>query len=341
MTLPPIRPAQVLPNRSRILYLGALGFERRGAEWLRRQAVASFTQSSAILFDYFPPKAESRETELRAELNRVGIVSIANIQSDMRETAKLEYSVTQHLNKGLRAVDEVVVDVSGMSKLLILICLCKLREYPVRVRIAYTELAHYAPRRVEFEDAMSKGLTADSPFPSRGIESVVRSPALSSIRMQGQPVTLVAFASFNEQLVRHIVASVTPHRLILVGGIPPREELSWREEAVQRIHQKVIEEYRRDNPLDQEGRLSFRVSTLYYGETFDLLLNLYHQWGSHERMMGAATGSKMQTVGLALAKQVLPDIHIEYPTPRSYYVRDDDTSEVLGFMKLFLKTFRA
>ncbi len=35
----------------------------------------------------------------------------------------------------------------------------------------------------------------------------------------------------------------------------------------------------------------------------------------------AATGSKMQTVGLFFSKIKHPDIHIEYPTPDSYFVR--------------------
>jgi hypothetical protein len=321
MRLPFLQPAGSLPPGTKPLYIGALGFEPRGEQWLKCHASRGLTGGSALLFDYYPPKAQSRELELRSELNRVGLASVHIISANLTQLVTLELTMDQRLETALNNCDEVVLDISGMSKLLILLSIAKLRQYPGRVRIIYTELADYAPTQAEFKAALAKGINLSTPFPSRGIESVVRTPALSSIRMQGQPVTLIAFTSFNEQLVRHIVASVSPHRLILIGGIPPR--LSWRETATQKIHQSVIKEYRIYNPIDQKGRLINRVSTLYFQETYDMLLRLYGEWGSYERIVAAATGSKMQTLGLALAKQVLPDIHIEYPTPRSYYVTDN------------------
>ena len=48
---------------------------------------------------------------------------------------------------------------------------------------------------------------------------------------------------------------------------------------------------------------------------------IYRQYGAHERIICAATGSKQQTVGLFFAKILHPDLHIEYPTPDSYFVR--------------------
>jgi hypothetical protein len=41
----------------------------------------------------------------------------------------------------------------------------------------------------------------------------------------------------------------------------------------------------------------------------------------YERIICAATGSKMQTVGLLFTKFLHPDIQIEYPSPDSYYVK--------------------
>jgi hypothetical protein len=58
-------------------------------------------------------------------------------------------------------------------------------------------------------------------------------------------------------------------------------------------------------------------------------------------LIAAATGSKMQTVGLALVKQVLPDIHVEYPTPKSYYVPDEDPYSVSTVQEINFDNLRA
>lgn len=80
-------------------------------------------------------------------------------------------------------------------------------------------------------------------YPSRGVEQVIRLRCLNSIRMQGQPVALVAFASFNEQLVSHMLGSISPRRLLLINGRPPRRDFAWRERATQDIHGRLWQEY--------------------------------------------------------------------------------------------------
>jgi hypothetical protein len=189
------------------------------------------------------------------------------------------------------------------------------------LRIVYSEAEYYSPSReeyVKYKDDLQKY----AKFPSRGSESIVRTQCLSSIRMQGQPVSMVAFTSFNEQLVRHMLGTINPHRLIFINGRPPRKENKWREDATQEIHSKLIDEYRSDNRVDDNGQLNRTVSTLDYRETIDQINKIYEQFGTLERIICAATGSKMQTVGLFFSKIIHPDIHIEYPTPNSYCVQD-------------------
>jgi hypothetical protein len=143
--------------------------------------------------------------------------------------------------------------------------------------------------------------------------------------MQGQPTTMIAFASFNEQLVRHMLGSLSPHRLLFINGRPPRPDYAWRERATQEIHRKLIDEYANDNPVDSGGGLVRTVSTLDYRETVEELDKGYRRYGLYERIICAATGSKMQTVGLFFSKMMHPDVHIEYPTPDSYFVRGMST----------------
>ncbi len=220
--------------------------------------------------------------------------------------------------------DEIVLDISGMAKILILLTLCKLERFPGVVRIIYSEAEDYCPSRKQFNAVKGK-MAATAKYPSRGCEDLIRLRCLSSIRMQGQPTTLVAFASFNEKLVAHMLGHMSPHRLLLINGRPPREDYKWRERATQYIHQKYLLEYANDNPLDDTGLLERATSTLDYRETVLTLEHIYKMNGLYERIICAATGSKMQTVGLFLAKALHSDIQIEYPTPDSYFVKGMST----------------
>jgi len=130
--------------------------------------------------------------------------------------------------------------------------------------------------------------------------------------MQGQPSCAIAFTSFNEELIRHAVGTMNPHRLILINGMPPAPENAWRAHATQAIHSRLIDENLQDNPIDRATGLLLRtVSTLHCDETVKLLDRLHQQYGLYERMIYFATGSKMQTVALAIHKFRNEDAHIE------------------------------
>jgi hypothetical protein len=134
--------------------------------------------------------------------------------------------------------------------------------------------------------------------------------------------TTHAATSFNEQLVRQMLGTLSPHRLLFINGTPPRDDYSWRERATPEIHGRIIDEYSSDNPkIKESGLLSRSTSTLDYTESFDCLNKIYVDLGLYERIICAATGSKLQTVGLFFFKMRHPDIHVEYPTLNSYFVK--------------------
>lgn len=116
---------------------------------------------------------------------------------------------------------------------------------------------------------------------------------------------------------------ITKNAIYYFNNLSTKEgkSIEWRENATQEIHKRLIEEYSNDNPIDEKGHLKRVTSTLMYDESIKCIDNIYKQFGAYERIICAATGSKMQTVGLFFSKIMHPDIHIEYPTPDSYYVK--------------------
>lgn len=320
MKFPDVLPAVKLQPDKKRLFIGAYGFEQRSLGWANHQAKQGVILNGAVVFRYKHPKGRNRIRQLRKMLTGLGTISITDMVYDVRSPHNIEELIEKKFKNLIFDFEEIVLDISSMTKLLVLVCLCKLSTFPGTVRIVYSEADDYAPTRKEYEKS-KKEMELMAKFPSRGFETIVRTKCLSSIRMQGQPVLLVAFASFNEQLVRHMLGTLSPHRLMFINGRPPRDDYSWRERATQEIHKKLIENYSADNPTDEKGLLTRVASTLDYNETLSWLDKIYEEFGTHERIICAATGSKMQTVGLFFSKIAHPDIHIEYPTPDSYFVK--------------------
>jgi len=318
-TFPELRRVDVLPTNKIRLYIGAAGFEDRSLGWCDQLAAQSEVIASAYVFKYINPKGRNRTLELRAKLRRLGASRVVPIKYDVLCPQQLEATLPSKL--ALDGYDEIVLDISAMTKLLELLVLFRLRSFRGTVRIAYSEAEEYCPSQSEY-DPVKGEMARTARYPSRGAEQIVRLRCLNSIRMQGQPVTLVAFAAFNEKLVSHSVGFISPHRLILINGRPPRREYAWREQATFEIHKRFAKEYESDNPIDASGLLRRVASTLDYRETVERLEEIYQEHGRFERIICVATGSKMQTVGLFLAKVMHPDIQIEYPTPDSYLVKD-------------------
>jgi hypothetical protein len=322
MDLPPLSEAVKLKPDAKRLLIAAYGFEDRSLAWTTLQHGSEGLLSHALLFDYSRPKGPNRVLELQSNVIALGATQPTVVAYDYgsRFPGSIEETIEVEINKNVVGVDEVIVDISAMSKLLILLTLCKLTYFTGVLRIVYSEAEEYAPTLEDYE-RQRESMGAISAFPTQGVESIIRTRCLSSIRMQGQPVSLIAFTSFNEQLVRHMLGTLSPHRLIFINGRPDRIDYGWREKATQQIHQRLIDEYSVDNPINVEtGLLERAASTLDYRETVVRFHEIYNQIGLYERIIVAATGSKMQTVGLFFGKMLYPDMHVEYPTPNSYFV---------------------
>lgn len=327
------------------LFLGAYGFELRSLGWVGKQKGQKAIFGSALLIKYSNPKGKNLEKELRLALSKLCIKKPRDIPYNVNSPYDIENKLRDTLEPFFQDTEEIVIDISAMTKLLILVCLSVLSNFPGTIRIVYSEPEDYPPTKDEYKKS-KEDMKMFAKFPTQGVESIIRMKCLSSIRMQGQPVTLVAFTSFNEQLVRHVLGTISPHRLVFVNGRPPRKDYKWREEATQEIHNSLINEYKSNNPINKNGLLERVTSTLHYGETIKSIHEIYKKFGLYERIICVATGSKMQTVGLFFSKILHPEIHIEYPTPDSYYakglregVRNVYELEFLNFSNL-IENFR-
>ena len=322
--LPPVQPFSGEPSlvQNKTLLICADGFEDRSLSFV--QLIGSKLFSKVFVLTYQPTR-KSRLPELMMACEKCSHLPPDVIKYDRFHPAVFEGEFPNKINCVLGGIEEVVVDVSVMSKLMILIILNTLRTYSGKVRIIYSEPVDYAPTKNEY-DQHYEALRLAAGLPSYGVHDVVRTPMLTSVVMQRSPAIIVAFTSFNEQLIRALLSNFNPAHLFLINGVPPT--LLWREEATQKMHANVLSDYRVDNPFDTNGRLELRSSTLFYGETFSVLSDIYRKYCVTNRIVLAPTGSKMQALGCALLKLCCPDVHIEYPTPESFLLKGFSSSEI-------------
>lgn len=319
MELPLINTAELLNEGTNRVLISAYGFEGRSLGWSgiqlnqRRKII-----NDAYIIKYEPAKAKNKILELCENLMSLGVSYPKEIIFNYLEPDSFEKTLEIQF-RDFKKYDEVIFDITAMTKYLILLCLCKLNDFKGTLRIVYSEAENYSPSREEFENYKINSSQV-AHFPNQGFKKILRAKCLSSIRMQGQPVALIAFTSFNEQLVRAMLGTINPYRLLFINGVPPRKDFEWRELATQEIHKRLIADYKSGNEFDTAtGGLKRRSSTLFYHETIDRIDEIYKEFGLFERIIIAATGSKMQTVGLFFSKIKHQDIHIEYPTPDSYF----------------------
>jgi hypothetical protein len=338
--LPGIHPFDVLSIRAdncKKLLLISEGFEQRCTSWISGLPV-DFLFENCLVFHNIPER-ETRLVELLLEVKKRTRRESTPIIFNRFDPIQTEFVLRDKLSEAMVDIDEVLVDISVMSKLLIMMIFFILKDQNIKLRCIYSEPTDYIPSEKEYAE-FRHGMAAEIVrFPTFGVHDVVRTPLLSSSVMQNCPSILVAFTSFNEQLVRALLSNSYPTHFYLINGIPPY--LLWRERATQEIHHQVIEEYQEDNLISSNGDLVNRVSTLDYRDTFTLLADLYRKNCYNYRIVVAPTGSKMQTLGVAMMKSCCPDIHIEYPMPESFFMKGYSSTEIRNTHEVVFDNYRS
>jgi len=318
--LPNLVPCERLELKQGDIIIHAPGFEDRTMAITR--TVVPCSDSRAILFDYLPYEPSNRLTEVRTGLSDLGI-NIADediLKYNRLEPGDFEFDLEKKLRR--QNIKHAIVDISSMSKLLIILVLNVCYKLEIRISILYCEAKRYHPDQEEFNLAKENEKIHQPTLQIyTGVHGVVRTDSLSSVAMQGQPTAAIVFMSFNDNLTQVLLNTVYPGRLFLINGRPPGH--SWREKATAWIHDQVRQEWKEDNPVTPDTKdgtlLPTRVtSTLDYRETVSLLLKIYWQLSTNHRILLAPSGSKMQAVSCFFLKALHPDIHIEYPSPVSF-----------------------
>ena len=299
------------------------GFEYRATEALRRICKAGKTNFSLGIVEYRPSYPENRIKRLRT-IGKKADLRIDEFVYDREKPSGMGEQLRSFAQG--QKFDRVFIDISGMSRLLIVQTLVALIGSPVRtISIIYGEPREYKPSKGELEQDNQDGKIKPSPnYLSSGIFEIAATPELSSVSMLGEAIRLVAFPSFAHEQLTNLIQELQPTYTEFIHGVPPARKNKWRTEAIRKLNHLTMDELREKNELE--------TSTLDYRETLSTLLRIYAGRSMFDRLVVAPTGSKMQAVAVGLFRSALDDVQIVYPTPQVF---PKPKKYTLGFRQMY------
>lgn len=319
-------------SNTKKLFVVAEGFEKRSLYWIGKED--NYTRfEKAFIFRYSPSK-KSRFDEMLTEVKKHTVNEPIIIDYNRFEPTLFEQNFKKYLSD-IMQYDEIIIDISVMSKLLIMIVLCSLKEYKGKIVIIYSEPNSWGPTEKKFNDTIAtKTYGTCIGLSSVGVGNVVRTPLLSSVVMQDCPILLVAFLSFNEQLINVLVNEISPTQLQVINHKCDRAK--WREKAMCLIHKDIIEEYYSKESINDIE--SFNL--MNYASVFQHLSKIYRENCFNYRIVISPTGCKVHTIACALLKLCCSDVHIEYPTPESYLFEEYSSDKVVKVHEIVFDDYK-
>lgn len=286
------------------------GFEDRTIKAFDLSIQSGRIGFSIVIIEYLPEVHENKIDEIINKCKKSGI-SFKRLIYDRQNPSGFGNKLL-----GILKPDNgrIFVDISGMSRLLIVQILNVLGQPPFnfsKISILYTVALEYPPTENEVNDAIAKkeeDSFYSAMFLSSGIFPLTVVPELSSVSLEGQPIRVVAFPSFNPNQLAALRTEVQASFFTLIHGIPPLKENAWRPQKIKALNRTE----------EITNREDIEISTLEYQETLTVLLDIYDKYGVMERIIIAPTGSKMQAVAIGIFRAFMDDIQIVYPTPRLF-----------------------
>jgi len=297
------------------VHIGAAGFEDRCLTFLEECSKKSVRFQKVVGIKYKPFDEKNKINEFKelsskvTEKNKLGWVTY-----DRPNPEEFSNSI-KHLEKLIGSAENIVIDISGMSKFLIVVLLYGLRDCPGNIHIIYCEAEIYHPLREEYESEKEK-LPEDTPpsFLTTNVYKIVTTTELSSTSMQGSPLLIIAFPTFNYKEMYALLNEITPQRLIKIEGNPRAVYNQWRLEAIRWINRKIA----RDFAPNIEDIYEEELSTFDYLKTIYILNDIYDKHKYTHKCIIAPTGSKLQTLGVLFFKQMYPEIQLIYPATSKF-----------------------
>lgn len=228
-----------------------------------------------------------------------------------------------------RFVSRVVVDISAMSKMLIIILLNGLKNLDCQLSIIYSPAEVYHPLREIYEKKAKSESDAFPYFLTSDVYKVVSTSELSSIAMQGAPLIMIAFPNFNYREIAALLNETNAQKLFLIESVRDLKENAWRLNAIRWINRSLKTYVTTAHETVDASDINANIR---------ILDNIYDKCHLTHKIALSPTGGKLQAVASFCLKIMHPDIHILYPVVREF--AEDYTEGYLPHLEIFFGSFR-
>src|SRR5712692_2734832 len=214
------------------------GFEKRAIAFLTEVTRRQLHKGRVLIVNYVPVLPQNRLEETQRKCKGAGL-SFEIIDYDRENVAGFGDLICSKLGSD---PGRIYVDVSGMSRLLIVQILVALQDRPRGLRgcsVLYAEASKYPPS----EDKVMAEIKKMDIDPlhtvmllSSGVFDVHVIPELASTSYDGQQSRLVAFPSFNTDQLIALRNELQPSHCTIIHGVPPDPQNKWRTDAISKLN---------------------------------------------------------------------------------------------------------
>lgn len=311
--LPIIEPLSIDEIPDDATFIGAAGFEDRCFSFIDEMKQRNKKFINAIGIEYRPFNNKNRTKEFKNKINNITLKNKFWLIYDRFDPEEFRKDFVNK-KKDVWETANVVIDISSMSKFLIIVILDILDEYEGNVHIIYSEAKIYHPTKEKFEEIKQSLPESIPTFLTKDVYKIVTTTSLSSIAMQGSPLLSIAFPTFNHKELEALLSEITPQYLIKIEGIPHEQHNHWRLDAIHWINRKIDKFF----ILNIDEIIHQNVTTFDYIDLVRILDKIYKKYRYTHKCVIAPTGSKLQTVGVFIFKQMHPEVQIVYPVTKDF-----------------------
>ncbi|RIL08440.1 MAG: hypothetical protein DCC75_08900 [Proteobacteria bacterium] len=294
------------------------GFEERAARGAQVVSTLGLRPRQVVLLKY-QGKEHNRNHAVVSQIGR----SIVGTPSRYHEIEARDLTALDAILGTLDPdTDRVVCDITGLSRYLMLRILSQTHNKRLKLSLIYTEAKEYYPRKTDFLPLLklrdvSEAFEKLTEYEEAHIVyssncDVEEIPELPGRIFPNHPVILFAFLAFKRSRLSCILNQFETNARILIESVPVRQDLKWRQKAIEIINFDLIEENK--NNLVQ-------LTTFDWKKTSDLLAEMYYKddIGFRYNVLLGPLGSKMQTVGAWHFAIQHPDIKVITSTPLQHF----------------------
>jgi len=301
LKLPLLLPFEAKDCRKSLTYIGAAGFEPRAFSVINSLTKDNVRVDNAIAITYLPFDNRNKVKKFGKRLKGLtsSISWVIYNRHDPQSFQNSFPSLFATINS-----KSVLIDISAMSKMLIMLVLQLIRKTNKEVIITYSEASTYYPTIKEFQT--KKRLKVPTDFLTSDVFRILHVTSLSSSSMQGHPILLIAYPTFNHKEIVALHNELSPNCMLLILGMPHEKHNEWRLKAIKEINSRILDD-------SDYCREIMTLSTFDYISNTLKLEEIYQKYKYTHRILLAPTGSKLQTIACFMFKQLHPDVQIVYP----------------------------